>query len=151
MPRSPRSARRKKKQVEAPPADVDLRVPTPVLIGLTVALAVVYFVLSRLSDGFYQHDEVAHFISMRQFWHDPNVALGNWAGAVEDAFAAFASGIEPGGVLVTCCDDPGARRLAARAAAQAGLRVPDDLAISWDESGRKWVGSYHCNPVRSES
>jgi hypothetical protein len=26
-----------------------------------------------------------------------------------------------------------------------------DLAISWDESGRKWVGSYHCNPVRSES
>ncbi len=46
---------------------------------MTVGLAVVYFLLSRVSDGFYQHDEVAHFVSMRQFWHDPNTALGNWA------------------------------------------------------------------------
>jgi hypothetical protein len=26
-----------------------------------------------------------------------------------------------------------------------------DLGISWDETGRKWVGSYHCNPLRNES
>jgi UDP-N-acetylmuramate--alanine ligase len=36
---------------------------------------------------------------------------------IEDAFAAFAGRISPGGLLVTDADDPGARRLAARAAA----------------------------------
>jgi UDP-N-acetylmuramate--L-alanine ligase len=36
---------------------------------------------------------------------------------IEDAFAAFAGRIRPGGLLVTDADDPGARRLAARAAA----------------------------------
>ena len=38
---------------------------------------------------------------------------------IEAAFAAFAARIRPGGVLVTCADDPGARRLAATAARQA--------------------------------
>src|SRR5215472_8912537 len=36
---------------------------------------------------------------------------------IEDAFAAFARRITPGGVLVACADDPGARALAAAAAA----------------------------------
>jgi UDP-N-acetylmuramate-alanine ligase len=36
---------------------------------------------------------------------------------IEDAFAAFARRIRPGGVLITCADDPGARALAAAAAA----------------------------------
>jgi UDP-N-acetylmuramate--alanine ligase len=35
---------------------------------------------------------------------------------IEDTFAAFAARIEVGGVLLTCADDPGASRLAARAA-----------------------------------
>jgi len=38
-----------------------------------------YFLYSFLSDGFYQHDEAAHFLSMRRFWDDPNSILGNWA------------------------------------------------------------------------
>jgi UDP-N-acetylmuramate--alanine ligase len=45
---------------------------------------------------------------------------------IEDAFAAFARRISPGGLLVACADDPGARRLV-RAATSApgpgGLRV----------------------------
>ncbi|MGN6334040.1 MAG: UDP-N-acetylmuramate--L-alanine ligase [Motilibacteraceae bacterium] len=40
------------------------------------------------------------------------------AAAVDDAFLAFAARIEPGGFLVVCADDPGARRLAERASAQ---------------------------------
>src|SRR5215472_13881171 len=36
---------------------------------------------------------------------------------IEDAFAAFARRITPGGVLVACADDPGARALASAAAA----------------------------------
>jgi UDP-N-acetylmuramate--alanine ligase len=45
--------------------------------------------------------------------------LDNYAGLaeIEDAFAAFARRIVPGGVLVACADDPGARSLAAAAAA----------------------------------
>jgi UDP-N-acetylmuramate--alanine ligase len=45
--------------------------------------------------------------------------LDNYAGLaeIESAFAAFARRIVPGGVLVACADDPGARSLAAAAAA----------------------------------
>src|SRR6516165_9971235 len=50
--------------------------------------------------------------------------LDNYAdlGQIEAAFAAFARRITPGGVLITCADDPGARALAVGAAA-AGVRV----------------------------
>ena len=50
--------------------------------------------------------------------------LDNYAGLaeIEAAFAAFARRITPGGVLIACADDPGARALAAAAAA-AGVRV----------------------------
>lgn len=40
--------------------------------------------------------------------------------AFEAAFAAFAARVRPGGVLVTCADDPGARRVAAAARAAGG-------------------------------
>jgi UDP-N-acetylmuramate--alanine ligase len=45
--------------------------------------------------------------------------LDNYAGLaeIEDAFAAFARRIVPGGALIACADDPGARSLAAAAAA----------------------------------
>ena len=50
--------------------------------------------------------------------------LDNYAdlGQIEAAFAAFTRRIIPGGVLIACADDPGARALAAAAAA-AGVRV----------------------------
>jgi len=50
--------------------------------------------------------------------------LDNYAGLAEiqAAFTAFARRIVPGGVLIACADDPGARSLAA-AAASDGIRV----------------------------
>jgi UDP-N-acetylmuramate--alanine ligase len=50
--------------------------------------------------------------------------LDNYAGLaeIEGTFAAFARRIVPGGVLVACADDPGARSLAA-AAAELPIRV----------------------------
>jgi len=42
--------------------------------------------------------------------------------AVQEAYAAFAATVRPGGLLVACADDPGSARLAQRAAA-SGLRV----------------------------
>lgn len=52
--------------------------PDVLMLGLTLALAVIYFIYSKSSDGFYQHDEAAHYINMRQFWSDPFSILGNW-------------------------------------------------------------------------
>lgn len=46
---------------------------------LTTITAIAYIVFSFFSDGFYQHDEAAHFINMRTFWFNPNSILGNWA------------------------------------------------------------------------
>jgi UDP-N-acetylmuramate--alanine ligase len=50
--------------------------------------------------------------------------LDNYAdlGQIEAAFAAFARRITPGGMLIACADDPGARALATATAA-AGVRV----------------------------
>jgi UDP-N-acetylmuramate--alanine ligase len=58
---------------------------------------------------------------------------GDLAG-LEDAFVEFAGRVEPGGFMVTCADDPGAQRFAARApgvvytygtSADANLRMSD--------------------------
>lgn len=45
----------------------------------TIVLSITYFLFSKTSDGFYQHDEAGHFISMRTFWYDHTSALGNWS------------------------------------------------------------------------
>lgn len=49
------------------------------LLGLTIATAIAYILYSHMSDGFYQHDEAAHFLNMRRFWFDHSLILGNWA------------------------------------------------------------------------
>lgn len=46
---------------------------------LTLATAVFYFLYGFASNGFYQHDEAAHYLSMRGFWHDHGSVLSNWA------------------------------------------------------------------------
>jgi hypothetical protein len=43
----------------------------PVLTG-------VHFSYSFFSNGFYQDDEVAHFINMRDFWSNPWIIMSNW-------------------------------------------------------------------------
>ncbi len=41
-------------------------------------LVIIYYIYSRYSNGFYQDDEVAHFINMRDFWSDPFIIMSNW-------------------------------------------------------------------------
>lgn len=41
-------------------------------------LAVIYYLSSKYSPGFYQDDEIGHFINMKEFWNDPFIILGNW-------------------------------------------------------------------------
>ena len=40
-------------------------------------LAVLYFMYRNISPGFYQDDEIAQYINMINFWHDPGAILGN--------------------------------------------------------------------------
>ena len=47
-----------------------------ILTGLT---SLGYFLYSFTFDGFYQHDEVAHFLGMMDFWNNPNGILDNWS------------------------------------------------------------------------
>lgn len=56
-----------------------VRLTTVQLLGLCGLIAVVYIVYSFFSDGYYQHDEAAHFLSMRRFWFEPNIILSNWS------------------------------------------------------------------------
>jgi len=46
----------------------------PVVIPL---FAIIYFISSRYSTGFYQYDEVAQYINMLDFWKNPWAILGN--------------------------------------------------------------------------
>ena len=48
------------------------------LVLATQAAFLAYIIYSFVSTGFYQHDEVGHFLSMQRFWHDPNAILGSW-------------------------------------------------------------------------
>ncbi len=41
-------------------------------------LIIIYFVYSYYSNGFYQDDEVAHYINMRDFWSNPWIIMSNW-------------------------------------------------------------------------
>lgn len=40
-------------------------------------LSIVYFLMSKISIGFYQDDEISQYLNMLQFWKDPFVILGN--------------------------------------------------------------------------
>lgn len=40
-------------------------------------LTIIYYLLSKVSLGFYQDDEIGQYINMVDFWNDPAVILGN--------------------------------------------------------------------------
>jgi hypothetical protein len=40
-------------------------------------LAIVYYISSKYSQGFYQDDEISQYLNMIQFWTDPSIILGN--------------------------------------------------------------------------
>lgn len=41
--------------------------------------AIAYYLISFKSTGFYQHDEIAHYINMIDFWKDPKIIMSNFA------------------------------------------------------------------------
>ncbi len=53
-------------------------VSNTVLLALTIGMVAFYFLFSNTSNGFYQQDEAAHYVSMLNFWNNPNNIIGNW-------------------------------------------------------------------------
>ncbi len=122
-----RSRNPKRQPTPAPSVLTDERwdLSPVVLLGLTVATALVYFALSFVSDGFYQHDEVGHFVGMRQFWHDPNSALGNWAKPGYKAIYAFPALLGPTFVaFFNACVAAASVWAATRIGQRLGVRSP---------------------------
>ncbi|MCT4664356.1 MAG: hypothetical protein N4A45_03860 [Flavobacteriales bacterium] len=48
-------------------------------LGVAAIIALVYYVFSTYSKGYYQHDEAAHFLNMQQFWVEPSSILSTWS------------------------------------------------------------------------
>jgi len=46
-------------------------------LWLTLVVFLGYVMYSFFATGFYQHDEIAHYFNMREFWKNPNAILGN--------------------------------------------------------------------------
>ncbi len=73
----------KKKQVKNIPAakstspDLDLLIDKYFWLVIPV-FALIYYLSSKYSLGFYQDDEIGHYINMKEFWTDPFSILGNW-------------------------------------------------------------------------
>ena len=65
------------KKIESKPQIKDSEsISNPSLYLITISLAIIYFVFSRFSNGFYMHDEVANFLDMQNFWSDPMSLFG---------------------------------------------------------------------------
>lgn len=71
----------KKGQVKVQPASKNVKTVDEIIgkyFWLVIpVLAVIYFISSRYSTGFYQDDEVAQYINMLDFWKNPWAILGN--------------------------------------------------------------------------
>ncbi|MCU0451094.1 MAG: hypothetical protein MUC97_14850 [Bernardetiaceae bacterium] len=99
--------------------------PNAWLWGATALVAVVYFAYSSASDGFYQQDEAAHFLSMRGFWYAPNSVLSNWAKpGYKLLYALPALGGSGVVTLVNCLVAALAAWLAYKIAEQLGSKLP---------------------------
>lgn len=105
--------------------DAPFAVSDRVLLGMTLALAAVYALFSTVSDGYYQHDEIAHFLGMRQFWHDPTSALGNWAKpGYKILYAPFALLGRHAITVLNALVAAGSAYAATKAAQRMGVRQP---------------------------
>ena len=92
---------------------------------LTAAAAVVYYLYSFVSNALYMHDEAAHYLNMREFWHDPNIILGNWAKTGYKLVYVIPSLLGPQAVLIlNCLVAAFACWLAYRVAEAAGAKQP---------------------------
>lgn len=75
----PQRANRKPQNKVKPKATNYFRCDQRQLLILTGLTALGYFLYSFVFDGFYQHDEVGHFLGMVDFWNNPNGMLDNWS------------------------------------------------------------------------
>jgi hypothetical protein len=97
----------------------------PWLWTATAVLAVVYFGYATASNGFYQQDEAAHFLSMRGFWYAPNSVLSNWAKpGYKLLYALPALGGSGVVTVVNCLVAALAAWLAYKIAEQLGSQLP---------------------------
>lgn len=64
-------------------------------------LAILYYSYRKIAMGFYQDDEVAQYINMIQFWHDPWVILGNGPKPGYKIFMVIPALISYDAVLIT--------------------------------------------------
>ncbi len=83
-------------QKEQPKVDkpVEKEISNKLILGLTFVLAVIYFIFSTFSDGFYMHDEVGNFINARNLWYDDiiNIIGANKKGGYRVLYALPALG-----------------------------------------------------------
>ncbi|MEO8209242.1 MAG: hypothetical protein ABI840_01675 [bacterium] len=67
-----------KKSIPVKSASIDLDTIAGKYFWLVIPiLAVIYYLSSKYSTGFYQDDEIGQYINMIQFWSDPFAILGN--------------------------------------------------------------------------
>ncbi|MFH1940569.1 MAG: glycosyltransferase family 87 protein [bacterium] len=131
--RDRRAARKKRMQDQGRfksqrPVDAEerpFRLRESQLIGLTLLAASIYFAYSFLSDGFYQHDEAGHYLSMRGFWHDPNSILSIWAKPGFKLLYVIPALLGPHAVLlINCLLSAFCCYLAYKIAESVGCRTP---------------------------
>lgn len=73
------------------------------MLVFTFLLAIVYFIFSMFSSGFYQHDEVSHLLSMNEFWREPSSILGNWSKPGYKVFYIFPVLLGKNAVILMNC------------------------------------------------
>ncbi|WP_046245376.1 DUF2029 domain-containing protein [Hymenobacter terrenus] len=110
--------------IHAPVRDDAFRISRKTLLILTAFTAGCYFVFSFASTGFYQQDEVGHFLGMLTFWDDPRSILSNWAKfGYKLLYAVPALAGINAVTLLNCLLAAGSGYLAARAVEARGSRM----------------------------
>ena len=57
----------------------DVEFPKWFPLATGAVLTLIYYAFSTQSTGWYQHDEVGHFLNMQDFWVQPSKIMGIWA------------------------------------------------------------------------
>lgn len=77
--RKSKSSATKKKLKQVPDGLPSFLTDDRFFLATTAVLALIYFIYSFFSEGFYQQDGPGHYLNMRDFWRDPNSIMGTWA------------------------------------------------------------------------
>ena len=80
--------------------DFDLKISKYFYLVIPI-LTIIYYISSKYSLGYYQDDEIGHFLNMLQFWNDPYVIVGNWPKFGYKVFMVLPSLLGYDAVLIT--------------------------------------------------